>query len=100
MKVVRSRGSGFTLIELILVLVIVGVLFSLIGYRSGSFTFWREEGFIRSFSEQVRFLYSQSAADQATYQLAIDLNHNTYRVGVVKDDATLDDAGPRHIRRM
>ena len=81
---------GFTFIELIIVLAIIGLMFSLVGYQSGSFTFWREEGFIRKFSEQVRFLYTQSVSDQATYQLEIDLKRNTYRVGVVKDDPAND----------
>ena len=85
------KQRGFTLIELVLVLVIVALLFSLVGYKTGTFTFWREEGFIRKFAEQVRFLYTQSVSDQATYQLEINLAKNSYRIGVLKEDESNSD---------
>jgi prepilin-type N-terminal cleavage/methylation domain-containing protein len=84
------RQRGFTLIELVLVMVLVALLFTLVGVQNGSFTFWREEGFIRKFQEQLRFVYTQSVSDQATYQLEIDLAQNTYRIGVVKEDVVSD----------
>jgi prepilin-type N-terminal cleavage/methylation domain-containing protein len=84
------RQRGFTLIELVLVMVLVALLFSLVGVQNGSFTFWREEGFIRKFQEQLRFIYTQSVSDQATYQLEIDLAKNSYRIGVVKEESSND----------
>ena len=84
------RQRGFTLIELVLVMVLVALLFSLVGFQNGTFTFWKEEGFIRKFQEQLRFLYTQSASDQATYQLEINLAKNTYRIGVVKEEIADD----------
>jgi prepilin-type N-terminal cleavage/methylation domain-containing protein len=91
-KAVLHKQRGFTFIELILVLAIVAVLFTLVGFRTGTFTFWKEEGFIRNFAETTRFLFQQASADQVSYQLEVNLKNNTYRIGaLVQENNNVSD---------
>lgn len=81
----RSRAGGFTLLELIVVVVIFAVVATLIGTRAGSFGFFSEEGTLRRLSETISFLHYQALADQKTYQLELDLGQNSFKVGQLTD---------------
>lgn len=85
------RDAGFTLIELVLVIVIIGLVFGVVGLRSGSFDFWKEEGFIRRISETITFLHHQAVVDQSFYRMDFDLRNNTYRVRVVRTEEHDDE---------
>lgn len=76
---------AFTFIELIIVILIATLLFTLLGFKTGSFTFWREEGFIRRFSETIQFLHNEAISDQATYLMEVDPEKNQFRIGVLQD---------------
>ncbi len=93
-KPVRSalRTAGFTLIELAVVIIIIGLVFGVVGIRSGSFDFWKEEGFLRRISETITFLHHQAVADQAFYRMDFDLRNDNYRVRVVRTEESDDDA--------
>lgn len=78
---------GFTLIEVIVVITIIGILFSLVGLRVGAFQYWKEEGFIRKISQVMEFVHRQAIADQTFYVIEINLREETYRVGVVRADS-------------
>jgi prepilin-type N-terminal cleavage/methylation domain-containing protein len=78
----RSR-RGFTLIELLMVVAIIGIVMSLVGLRMGTFTFWREEGFIRRLSETIIFLHHQAVVDQEFYRIDFDFERNQYQVGTL-----------------
>lgn len=79
-------SKAFTFIELVLVLVLIGVTFTLISFKSGAYTYWREEGFIRRFSELIQFLHHQAISDQATYHLQINLKDRSYKVGMLYEE--------------
>jgi len=77
---------GFTLIELAIVIVIVGLIFGLVASRTNTFSYWKEEGYIRNLSETINFLHHQSMVDQAFYRLEIDLKNSQYIIGVLKPE--------------
>lgn len=58
----------------------------MVGIRSGSFDFWKEEGFVRRISETITFLHHQAIADQAFYRMDFDLRNNNYRVRVIRTE--------------
>ena len=86
-----DQQHGFTLIELVLVIVIIGLTFGIVGLRSGSFDFWRDEGFLRRISETVSFLHHQAIVDQSFYRLDFDFKRNAYRVRVVRTEEHDDE---------
>jgi hypothetical protein len=75
----------------VLVIVIIGLVFGVVGLRSGSFDFWKEEGFIRRITETLNFLHHQAVIDQAFYRMDFDLRKNTYRVRVVRTEEHDDE---------
>ncbi|NDC38617.1 MAG: prepilin-type N-terminal cleavage/methylation domain-containing protein, partial [Proteobacteria bacterium] len=82
---IRHASRGFTLLELVIVIIIFAVVATLIGVRTGSFSFFSQEGVLRRISETISFLHYQSLADQRMYQLEIDLGRNTFKVGQLTD---------------
>ncbi|MBX7145182.1 MAG: type II secretion system GspH family protein [Oligoflexia bacterium] len=82
-----ARGglsAGFTLIELVVVIALIGLIYALVGLRTGTFSFWEEEGFLRRLTETIEFLHHQAVIDQTFYRLDFDLKENTWRVRAVR----------------
>lgn len=85
----RKAAAGFTLVELVAVLAVIGALTTFATWRLGNFDFWRQEAFIRKFSETIIFLHHQAIFDQMYYALEIDIteqNRPKYKVGVFNPD--------------
>jgi prepilin-type N-terminal cleavage/methylation domain-containing protein len=78
--------SGFTLIELILVIVIVGLATGLLTVRLGAFDFWKEQTTLIKLKETIVLLNNQAVIDQAFYRLEFDLEENLFRVGVMREE--------------
>lgn len=83
------RQRGFTLVELVLVILIIGLSMSLLSRRLGVLDFWREQTAIRKLSETIVLLNTQAVIDQAFYRLEFDLQKNEYRVGVMRPEDTI-----------
>lgn len=83
------QERGFTLMELVLVIVIIGLMLSVMVMRLGTFDFWKEQSTVRKLSELVVFLNNQAVMDQAFYRLEFDLEARSYRVGVMRVEDSL-----------
>lgn len=82
----RESEAGFTLIELILVIVIVGLATGLLTVRLGAFDFWKEQTTLNKLKETIVLLNNQAVIDQAFYRLEFDLEENLFRVGVMREE--------------
>ena len=83
---VKHHHSGFTLIELAVVIMIIGIALGLVAIRTGTFAYLKEEAFIRQFSETLVFLHHQAMADEAFYRMEIDLDDDSYHIGVMRTE--------------
>ena len=90
-KALRRTCSGYTLIELVVVFGILGVLLLVVGRATGTFQFWRDEAFLRTFRERLEFLHYRAMADQLYYQMEISLQSNSYRIGVLRDEQEVNN---------
>lgn len=78
-------SKAFTLIELVIVITIIGVMLTLFGFRTGTFNFWKDEGFLRRLTETIVFLNRQAVVDGSYYRLEFDFEKLQYSVGVMQD---------------
>jgi len=87
----RNRG-GFTLIELTIVIVILGVMLSLIIPRLGELGDANLKQSTRHLSGMIRFLHDESQAKKETYRLRFDVTEGRYWVEVMKllNDKTVE----------
>jgi len=83
---------GFTLIELVLVIAIMGLMIGIFSVRLSDINFWKEEAALRKLSELVIFLNNQAVMDQSFYRIEFDLDNRQYRVGVVKNESAIMEA--------
>lgn len=79
-----SGVRGFTLLELIVVLIIIGVAGTLMALRLGTFTFWEHEGYIRRLTETISFLHHHAVVDQTFYRMEFDFEERSYTVGAMR----------------
>ncbi len=91
-------AKGFTLVELVLVILIIAVMTGVVTFSLGTFAYWREQSFIRRLSETITFLYHQAVTDQAFYRLEFSFDKeqgvfaHSYKVGVMKTEEADDSA--------
>ena len=83
------RQRGFTLVELVLVILIIGLSMGLLSVRLGILDFWREQTALRKLSETIVLLNTQAVMDQAFYRMEFDLEKNEFRVGVMRPEDTI-----------
>lgn len=89
----RRIANGFTLIELVLVITIIGLALGLVSVRFGGLDSWKEQTALRKLSETLVLLNNQAVMDQAFYRLEFDLDNNSYRVGVMRPESMVSSAG-------
>lgn len=82
--------KGFTLIELILVIAIIGLIYLVSVNGGGSLAFWKQRTALNKLTQTITFLHHQAIADQSFYRFEIDFQNNSYRVGVVRPEPDED----------
>jgi len=77
----KLRGeAGFTLVELVVVLVLIGLLGSLGYSRVDSVLQFKQKENLRDFANTWEFLFQYSLARGESYRLVLDLDENYYQV--------------------
>ena len=95
----RADERGVTLIELVLVIMLIGAIMATIGFSTGTFTYWKQESFIRRLAETISFLHHQAVSDQMYYCLQFNYPEDAphyYKVGILQAEfgAGSSTAGP------
>jgi prepilin-type N-terminal cleavage/methylation domain-containing protein len=80
--------SAFTLIELVLVLVIIGLAMGLAAVRLGTLDHWREQAALRKLTDTIVLLNNQAVLNQVFYRMEFNLEKNQYRVGAMRPEDT------------
>ena len=82
----RNRNSGFTLIELVIVLVIMGIAAGIVGIYIGSSS---DNLALRTFTKDVsailRYARNHAAAEKQSYCFVIDKEESMYRLYAHKE---------------
>ncbi len=91
---VRGTAAAFTLIELVVVIAIMGAIFSLLGWSSGTFSYWKEEAALRRIIELITFSHNQAVMDQAFYRLEFGFKPDEpsyFRLGMMRPFHDVDN---------
>jgi prepilin-type N-terminal cleavage/methylation domain-containing protein len=83
----RDTCKGFTLLELIVVILIIGVISTLAASKLESVAGWKQKSEIRAFANLWEFLYAESLARRESYRLSLDLDNGSY---FVRREVSLD----------
>lgn len=86
----RKRG-GFTLIELIIVMVIIGVLAGVTLPRLPDITASRLKSASRRIAGTITYLYDRAAAGQLVLRLTFDMEKNEYYVSLLNTDNQFEE---------
>lgn len=78
-----SRSSGFTLLELSLVLFIIGLLVTVLVPRLGGLEHARLDASAKRLAALVRYLHGEAAFRGQTYRIQYDLDQHRYGVQVL-----------------
>lgn len=71
---------GFTLVELILVIVLVAIISTFAVTKFSSIDGWKQEGDLRRFASTWQFLFNEAYGRAETYRLVVNLDDNYYQV--------------------
>lgn len=75
-----TGASGFTLLEMVLVLFIMGLMMMIAMPHLGSFRIAKLKSEARRLSGRVAYLYDRASADKVVLRLTFDLDRNRYFV--------------------
>ena len=82
----KKDSSGFTLIEILVVMVILGGFLLLAVPRFGDFADVNIKSASRNLSGTIKYLYNESIFKKNIYKLAFDLDNNEYWVEYMQDN--------------
>lgn len=83
------REKGFTIAELVLVIIIIGLAVGLLSTRLGVVDAWRENAAFKKLADTIVFINNQAVMDQVYYRMEFDLEKQQYRIGVMRPDDTI-----------
>lgn len=75
-----SLERGFSLVELVMVILLVGLMSVVVVSRSDQILFWRDEQSLRTFLNTWEFIFQEASGRHEAYRLVIDLDEQSYWV--------------------
>lgn len=87
-----ASERGFTLVEIVLVIVLIAFASSLVLSRTDAVMVWKQREEIRRFANTWEFLFREALASGDGFRLLIDLDANSYTVRREVLSANADDA--------
>ena len=88
-KIRKHHASGFTLIELMVTLVIVGLIMGLVIGQVGKLTSRDMKAASRHLSSMIRYLYNKASSEGVTLRMVFDLDEQSYAVEGTSEHFTL-----------
>ena len=95
---VRAR-RGFTLIEIMVVVAIIGVLAGILVPRLPDITASRLKSTARRLAGTITYLYERSAATQLVYRLTLDMESNEFYVSLLNKENQFEETKLDFARR-
>jgi prepilin-type N-terminal cleavage/methylation domain-containing protein len=85
----RRTDGGFTLLEIVVSLAVVGLLFGVVISRMDTMFDWEMKATSNRLASTIRYLYNKAASEGLYVRLVIDLDEQTYWVEATSDPFTL-----------
>jgi prepilin-type N-terminal cleavage/methylation domain-containing protein len=81
-----KSSRGFTLLELIIVITLMGVMGSTLLGGFGMLNRYREDQFITDLVQTLEFVHSEAKGAQQFYQIEFDLTERSWHVGLLRPE--------------
>jgi len=89
-----AAQNGFTLLEIMIVVVLMALLALSVSSGFGMLTRYRESQFITDLAQTLEFLHAEALSSQQFYQIEFDLVKKSWHVGLLQPEEELPNPAP------
>jgi type II secretion system protein H len=93
-KFSRPRAPGFTLIEMVIVILVIGIIAAIVAPRIGVLDTVQLRSSARSLAGTIRLTYATAVVNRQPYRICFDLDAQSYRIQQKSGDDYVDAADP------